>query len=90
MKFRPVIHNNKTVKEAIESAEGYIILQCLADNKPTGRILAFHKISGHTSQPIGGYDSSADAKKACESHIGNCTCLSNIIPTETILAGLSR
>src|SRR5579859_2006307 len=90
LKFRPVSKNGKVYKNVVESEEGYVILQCLENDKPTGRIVAFHRIPGYTSQVIGGYDSSAEAKAACEAHVGNCTCLSYLIPLEEMLERFSK
>lgn len=67
MKFSPFKVNGKVFQDAVESAEGYVILRCRADNVATGRILAFYgrTINFNITRVIGGYDSSAEAKKAC-------------------------
>lgn len=54
----------------IESDAGYCILQATANGVPTGRFVAFIGRTTKTTMPIvlGGYDSSADAKSACETH----------------------
>lgn len=67
MKFRPFKVKGKVFQDAVESAEGYVILRCRADNIATGRVLAFYGRTHKGPMPrvIGGYDSSAEAKKAC-------------------------
>lgn len=59
MKWRAL--TNRT----IESDHGYTVLQCTANDVPTGRYLAF---AGRTIS-IGGYDSPEEAKQACETHL---------------------
>lgn len=70
MKFKKVKIGNCILEYVVESAEGYVILQCRANEVPTGRVLAFFGKSwkGPMAKVIGGYDSSGDAKKACEDH----------------------
>jgi hypothetical protein len=49
----------------IESDHGYTVLQCTANDVPTGRYLAF---AGRTIC-IGGYDSPEEAKQCCDRHL---------------------
>ncbi len=59
MKWRTINEN------VIESDAGYRVLQCTANDVPTGRYLAF---AGRFNV-VGGYDSSAEARNACEAHL---------------------
>lgn len=56
---------------AIKSKEGYVILRCTADGKPTGRFVSMLGITTKTkmSQPLCGHDSADEAKAFCESHL---------------------
>jgi hypothetical protein len=54
--------------DTIRSDAGYAILRCTSDGRPTGRYVAFKCHIEGRREVLGGYDSPADARSACEAH----------------------
>jgi hypothetical protein len=67
MRWQAHPNDEGVVVHTLRSDSGYAILRCTADGIPTGRFVAF-KVHLDRREVLGGYDSSEEAKSACEHH----------------------
>lgn len=58
-------------EHTIESDAGYRVLECTANDVPTGRHIAFIGPQDHNwvAQVLGGYSSGEEARQACTAHL---------------------